>query len=71
MASHRVRIPMLGSAESLNVVAAAAICLYQSARHPRGSTSREPGPIPALIPSSPVTVPDSETGVAYRSIPGA
>ena len=31
-ASHRVRIPMSGSAESLNVAAAAAICLYQSAR---------------------------------------
>jgi TrmH family RNA methyltransferase len=32
MASHRVHIPMPGSAESLNVAAAAAICLYQSAR---------------------------------------
>jgi RNA methyltransferase, TrmH family len=32
MAAHRVRIPMYGSAESLNVAAAAAICLYQSAR---------------------------------------
>jgi TrmH family RNA methyltransferase len=31
-AAHRVRIPMSGSAESLNVAAAAAICLYQSAR---------------------------------------
>jgi TrmH family RNA methyltransferase len=29
-ASHRVRIPMAGHAESLNVAAAAAICLYQS-----------------------------------------
>ncbi|MGB9225719.1 TrmH family RNA methyltransferase [Mycobacterium sp.] len=29
---HRVRIPMSGGAESLNVAAAAAICLYQSAR---------------------------------------
>ena len=28
----RVRIPMRGSAESLNVAAAAAICLYESAR---------------------------------------
>jgi RNA methyltransferase, TrmH family len=36
-ASHRVRIPMPGSAESLNVASAAAICLYQSARaHRRG-----------------------------------
>jgi RNA methyltransferase, TrmH family len=32
MATHRVRIPMPGSAESLNVAAAAAICLYQSAQ---------------------------------------
>ncbi|WP_158019101.1 TrmH family RNA methyltransferase [Mycobacterium basiliense] len=31
-ADHRVRIPMIGGAESLNVAAAAAICLYQSAR---------------------------------------
>ena len=31
-ADHRVRIPMTGGAESLNVAAAAAICLYQSAR---------------------------------------
>lgn len=29
-ADHRVRIPMSGGAESLNVAAAAAICLYQS-----------------------------------------
>jgi TrmH family RNA methyltransferase len=31
-ATRRVRIPMPGSAESLNVASAAAICLYQSAR---------------------------------------
>ena len=31
----RVRIPMAGSAESLNVAAAAAICLYQSSRASR------------------------------------
>jgi RNA methyltransferase, TrmH family len=31
-ADHRVRIPMSGDAESLNVASAAAICLYQSAR---------------------------------------
>lgn len=31
-ADHRVRIPMAGGAESLNVASAAAICLYQSAR---------------------------------------
>jgi TrmH family RNA methyltransferase len=30
LASHRVRIPMAGRADSLNVGAAAAICLYQS-----------------------------------------
>lgn len=32
LADDRVRIPMAGSAESLNIAAAAAICLYQSAR---------------------------------------
>jgi TrmH family RNA methyltransferase len=38
MATHRVRIPMPGSAESLNVASAASICLYQSARaHRRAS----------------------------------
>jgi TrmH family RNA methyltransferase len=31
LADARVRIPMRGSAESLNIAAAAAICLYQSA----------------------------------------
>jgi TrmH family RNA methyltransferase len=31
MATHRVRIPMPGNAESLNVASAASICLYQSA----------------------------------------
>jgi RNA methyltransferase, TrmH family len=35
MATHRVHIPMPGSAESLNVASAAAICLYQSARSAR------------------------------------
>ena len=32
LASSRVHIPMPGGAESLNIAAAAAICLYQSAR---------------------------------------
>jgi RNA methyltransferase, TrmH family len=32
MATRRVHIPMPGNSESLNVAAAAAICLYQSAR---------------------------------------
>jgi RNA methyltransferase, TrmH family len=35
LADARVTIPMAGSAESLNVAAAAAICLYQSARAAR------------------------------------
>lgn len=38
-ANHRVRIPMAGGAESLNVAAAAAICLYQSARAQRSARS--------------------------------
>jgi TrmH family RNA methyltransferase len=37
IATHRVRIPMPGSAESLNVASAASICLYQSARAHRGN----------------------------------
>jgi TrmH family RNA methyltransferase len=37
LADARVRIEMPGSAESLNIAAAAAICLYQSARAQRGS----------------------------------
>ncbi|EHB44698.1 tRNA/rRNA methyltransferase (SpoU) [Mycolicibacterium rhodesiae JS60] len=32
LADERVRVPMWGSAESLNVAAAAAICMYESAR---------------------------------------
>ncbi|MBX9981935.1 MAG: RNA methyltransferase [Mycobacterium gordonae] len=36
----RLRIPMAGGADSLNVAAAAAICLYQSARALRGGPRR-------------------------------
>ena len=36
LADHRVAIEMAGAAESLNVAAAAAICLYQSASARRG-----------------------------------
>jgi TrmH family RNA methyltransferase len=32
LADHRVRIPIRGRAESLNLATAAAICLYESAR---------------------------------------
>jgi TrmH family RNA methyltransferase len=39
-ADHRMRIPMSGGAESLNVAAAAAICLYQSSRALRSARSR-------------------------------
>lgn len=35
MADHRVRIPILGAAESLNLATAAAVCLYASARAQR------------------------------------
>lgn len=39
-ADNRVFIPMFGAAQSLNVAAAAAICLYQSARAQHGSADR-------------------------------
>ena len=39
MATHRVHIPMPGSAESLNVASAASICLYQSARARRANSA--------------------------------
>ena len=32
LADHRVRIPIFGGAESLNLATAAAVCLYTSAR---------------------------------------
>jgi RNA methyltransferase, TrmH family len=38
LADRRIRIPMPGNAESLNVAAAAAICMYQSARAARLSS---------------------------------
>jgi TrmH family RNA methyltransferase len=39
MADHRVRVPIHGRAESLNLATAAAVCLYASARHqPRPSS---------------------------------
>ena len=43
-ADHRIRIPMAGGAESLNVAASAAICLYQSARALRGASASPRGP---------------------------
>lgn len=39
-ADHRVRIPLRGRAESLNVAAAAAVCLYASARAQRPARER-------------------------------
>ena len=39
-ADNRVSIPMSGAAQSLNVAAAAAICLYQSARAQRAGADR-------------------------------
>jgi TrmH family RNA methyltransferase len=39
-ADHRVRIPIEGRAESLNLATAAAICLYAAARGRRAASSR-------------------------------
>ncbi len=41
LADHRVRIPIHGRAESLNLATAAAVCLYASARVQRGRGSRD------------------------------
>ena len=38
LADHRVRIPIHGRAESLNLATAAAVCLYASARAQRRAT---------------------------------
>lgn len=46
LADRRVTIPMAGSAESLNVAIAAAICLYQSARAQRLRAAGPHGPLP-------------------------
>ncbi|MHA3702497.1 TrmH family RNA methyltransferase [Jatrophihabitans sp. YIM 134969] len=53
---HRVRIPVLGRAESLNLAAAAAVCLYASARaqHP---TDTRPGTRPETRPETARTRP--------------
>jgi RNA methyltransferase, TrmH family len=39
LADHRVRIPIHGRAESLNLATAAAVCLYASARAQRHAPS--------------------------------
>lgn len=39
LADHRVRIPIFGGAESLNLATAAAVCLYTSARVQRATSS--------------------------------
>ena len=41
-ADHRVRIPIRGRAESLNLAAAAAVCLYASERAQAGGPGRAP-----------------------------
>jgi TrmH family RNA methyltransferase len=43
-ADHRVRIPMAGAAESLNLAAAAAICLFATARAQRPHLAHRDGP---------------------------
>lgn len=42
LADARVRVPIHGRAESLNLAAAAAVCLYASARAQRSGSSKEP-----------------------------
>ena len=44
LADHRVRVPIHGRAESLNVATAAAVCLYASARVQRRAAGDRPVP---------------------------
>ena len=44
LADHRVRIPIHGRAESLNLSTAAALCLYASARAQRAAEPLRTGP---------------------------
>jgi TrmH family RNA methyltransferase len=46
LAEHRVRVPIHGRAESLNLATAAAVCLYASARVRRGRAVRHPDVTP-------------------------
>jgi TrmH family RNA methyltransferase len=46
-ADHRVRIPILGRAESLNLATAAAVCLYASARVRQRAAAHPGGTAPA------------------------
>jgi TrmH family RNA methyltransferase len=46
-----IRIPILGRAESLNVAASAAVCIYEAARQ-RGGRGEQPGPA-TEVPCSP------------------
>ncbi|MGC2520924.1 MAG: RNA methyltransferase, partial [Burkholderiales bacterium] len=43
-ATDRVRIPLPGAAESLNVAAAVAICLFEQVRQKAGTGGLAPGP---------------------------
>jgi TrmH family RNA methyltransferase len=52
LADARVRIPLHGRAESLNLAAAAAVCLYASARAQRHDARRAPGVVPRPAPSA-------------------
>jgi RNA methyltransferase, TrmH family len=55
-ADHRVAVPMYGRAESLNLAAAAAVCLYASARAQRPPRASGP-PAPAPAPTAPTDRP--------------
>jgi TrmH family RNA methyltransferase len=50
LADHRVRIPLHGQAESLNLATAAAVCLYASARAHRRTPDNAPGNAPDIAP---------------------
>ena len=69
-ADHRVRIPIHGRAESLNLSTAAALCLYASARRPAApSLSTVPEVLDALPDG--VVVADADGLVTVVSAPAA
>ena len=65
-ADHRVRVPIHGRAESLNLAAAAAVCLYAGARAHRRAIAGDHGRA-AVLGSAPVPEPVPDPGRRERN----